>query len=51
MVFPSRGLKKQLEDAQVRLKEMEEELQLVKSKEQKERKRRKKMIVRCFIMC
>ena len=41
-VFPSRVLKRQLEDAQHRLKEMENELETIKSKEQQERKRRKK---------
>ena len=45
MVFPSRILKRQLEDAQMRLKEMEEELQQVKSQEVRERRKRKKMRV------
>lgn len=45
VVFPSRILKRQLEDAQHRLKEMEEELILVKSQEMREKKRRKKMRV------
>ena len=42
LVFPSRVLKRQLEDAQHRLKEMEEELETIKNQEQRERKRRKK---------
>ena len=42
IVFPSRVLKRQLENAQHRLKEMEEELETIKNKEQQERKRRKK---------
>lgn len=46
IVFPSRVLKRQLEDAQHRLKEIEEELETIKNKEQHERKRRKKTRVR-----
>ena len=42
LVFPSRVLKRQLEDAQLKLREMEEELETIKNKEQRERKRRKK---------
>ena len=42
VVFPSRVLKRQLEDAQQRLRVMEEELQMVKNQELRERKRRKK---------
>ncbi len=30
VVFPSRSLKRQLEDAQMKLKEMEEELRMIK---------------------
>lgn len=48
IVFPSRVLKRQLEDAQHRLKEMEEELETIKNKEQRERKRRKMTRVRNF---
>ena len=42
LVFPSRVLKRQLVDAQHRLKEMEEQLETIKNKEMKERKRRRR---------
>ena len=41
VVFPSRNLKRQLQDAHMKLKEMEKELKTIKEKEQKEGKRRK----------
>ena len=51
IVFPSRVLKRQLEDAQHRLKEMEEELETMKNKEQRERKRQKMTKVPDYIDC
>lgn len=38
-VFPSRALKRQLEEAQQRLREMEEEMELLKGRERKRRRR------------
>ena len=50
IVFPSRVLKRQLENAQHRLKEMEEELETIKNKEQQERKKRKKVRVNMALL-
>lgn len=51
MVFPSRVLKRQLDNAQQRLREMEDELDLIRTREQQERKRRKKRVsYHCSIM-
>ena len=36
-MFPSRSLKRQLEDAQTRLREMEEELKMIKGPEKRAR--------------
>ena len=44
VVFPSRVLKRQLDNAQQRLRDMEEELDLIRAREQQERKRRKKRV-------
>lgn len=49
VVFPSRVLKRQLDDAQSRLKEMEKELVLVKSKDKREKKRQKRMGVSLIV--
>lgn len=46
IVFPSRVLRRQLNDAEQRLREMEEELNMIREQEIRERKRRKKMKVR-----
>ena len=46
VVFPSRVLRRQLDDAEQRLQEMEEELNRIRNREIRDRKRRKKMRVR-----
>lgn len=46
-VFPSRALKRQLEDAQTKLKNMEEELKMIKEQEQwRKRQRIVRMIIK-----
>ena len=42
MVFPSRVLKRQLDEAQKRLREMEEELQQIREQEDQERREQKR---------
>lgn len=49
MIFPSRVLRRQLDDAQQRLREMEEELEMIRNQELRKRKRRKKTKVRAVL--
>lgn len=49
VVFPSRVLRRQLDDAEQRLREMEEELNLIRNREIRERKRKRKMRVSSLI--
>ena len=42
IVFPSRVLKRQLEDAQKKLREMENQLESIRTREEVEKKKRKK---------
>lgn len=46
VVFPTRALKRQLDDAQKKLKEMEDELYAIRCREEEERKRKKRARVR-----
>ena len=45
VVFPSRVLRRQLDDAEQRLREMEVELSMIRNREIRERKRRRKLRV------
>jgi len=49
VVFPSRVLRRQLDDAEQRLREMEEELNMIRNREIRERKRRRKMRVSSLV--
>lgn len=50
MVFPSRVLKRQLDEAQKRLREMEDELQQIKEQENEENREQKRRRVRFYFL-